>query len=297
MVNIIPRRKRPFQIFLLFLYMFSVIIYLYLVYDGWSYYTTPMLQRPHHEVYRLFKPGGLWGHGYGIIGSAMILVMLLYSARKRIRKFAGLGSISKWLDMHIYFGIFGPLLVILHSTLKIHGLVAVSFYSMIAVALSGILGRYLYLHIPRNIHGHELSLKEISETRHRLTDELASKFGLDEEMIRQIKFLTASKKPTRKNALVFLIGLLIDDFRGWVSFRKFKREYAARQNLPLDQLKMMLSLAREKAMLERRVLILHRVQQLFHYWHVIHKPFAIIMILIMFIHVIVAVTFGYTWVF
>ncbi|NOY58146.1 MAG: hypothetical protein GXO75_04305 [Calditrichaeota bacterium] len=297
MDNTLPRSKRPFRTFLLFLYVFSTVIYLYLILDGWSYYTTPMLQRPHHEAYRIFKPGGIRGHGYGIIGSAMMLVMLLYSARKRIRKFPRLGSISKWLDMHIYFGIFGPLLVILHSTLKIHGLVAVSFYSMIAVALSGILGRYLYLQIPRNIHGHELSLKEISETRRRLTDDLVSNFGLDEEMIRQLKLVTVSKKPARKNALLFLIGLLVDDFQTRVSLRKFKREYVARQNLPLAQLKRMLSLTREKAMLERRVLILHRVQQLFHYWHVIHKPFAIIMILIMFVHVIVAVTFGYTWVF
>ncbi len=97
----------------------------------------------------------------GVIGSAMMLVMLLYSARKRLDSWQKWGSIASWLDIHIFFGIFGPLFVILHSTFKVNGLVAISFYSMIAVALSGILGRYLYLQIPRNIRGHELSIQDL----------------------------------------------------------------------------------------------------------------------------------------
>jgi hypothetical protein len=39
------------------------------------------------------------------------------------------------------------------------------------------------------------------------------------------------------------------------------------------------------------------IHQLFHYWHVIHKPFAIIMYIIMFVHILVAVYVGYTWIF
>lgn len=297
MNNTLTRKKRPFRIFLLTLYLFSSVVYLYLIKNGWSYYTTPMLQRPHHEAYRIFKAGGIQGHAYGIIGSAMILIMLLYSARKRISRFAGLGSISKWLDMHIYFGIFGPLLVILHSTLKIEGLVAVSFYSMLAVALSGILGRYLYLQIPRNIYGHELSLQEIDETDRQLTNDLVFKFGFDQDMIGKLEYKIDGEKLLDKNVIMFFLGLLVDDFKRRLLLWKFRREFVAKQHLPLRQLKIMMSLTREKTMLERRVLMLNKVQQLFHYWHVIHKPFAIIMIIIMFVHIVVAVTFGYSWVF
>ncbi len=297
MNNTITLKKRPFRIFLLTVYAFSAVVYLYLIKNGWSYYTTPMLQRPHHEMYRIFKAGGIQGHAYGIIGSAMILIMLLYSARKRITRFAGLGSISKWLDMHIYLGVFGPLLVILHSTFKIEGLVAVSFYSMLAVALSGIFGRYLYLQIPHNIYGHELSLQEINEADRQLTKDLVSKFGLDQDMIGKLEHKIEGEKLLEKNAIMFFFGLLVDDFKRWLLLGKFKREFAAKQHLPLRQLKIMMSLTREKTMLERRVLMLNKVQQLFHYWHVIHKPFAIVMIIIMFVHIIVAVTFGYSWIF
>ena len=50
-------------------------------------------------------------------------------------------------------------------------------------------------------------------------------------------------------------------------------------------------------LLQQRILVLNRVQRLFHYWHVFHKPFAILMYVIMFVHVGVAVWLGYTWIF
>ena len=52
---------------------------------------------------------------------------------------------------------------------------------------------------------------------------------------------------------------------------------------------------RQKAMLERRLVLWRRLQQLFHYWHVFHKPFAIVMYLFMIVHVAVALVTGYGW--
>jgi hypothetical protein len=49
--------------------------------------------------------------------------------------------------------------------------------------------------------------------------------------------------------------------------------------------------------LHRRILLLEQVRRFFHYWHVIHVPFSIVMFAILFIHVGVAVAFGYLWVF
>ena len=52
---------------------------------------------------------------------------------------------------------------------------------------------------------------------------------------------------------------------------------------------------RQKALAHRRLLIWDRVQELFHYWHVIHKPFAIVMYLFMVVHIAVALMTGYGW--
>ena len=64
-----------------------------------------------------------------------MLLMLLYSVRKRVGFLRRLGPLSRWLDGHIFLGVFGPLLVMLHSSFKVQGLVALSFWSMVAVAL------------------------------------------------------------------------------------------------------------------------------------------------------------------
>ena len=72
----------------------------------------------------------------GIAGAGMMTLMLLYSLRKRVRWFHRLGSLSRWLDVHIFLGIVGPCLVVLHSAFKVGGLVALSFWSMVAVVVS-----------------------------------------------------------------------------------------------------------------------------------------------------------------
>jgi len=285
-----------FRIFLFTLYLVSAVAYGYLVWNGWAYYRTPIKERPHHQAYRMLKPGGSYGHGYGVVGSIMMLIMLLYSARKRVKFFSRLGPITHWLDLHIYLGIMGPLLIILHSTLKIHGLVAVSFYSMVAVALSGILGRYLYLQIPRNLKGQEMTMKEIEEMDRKLSTQLKQEFHFTDEMIAEIEDMTKGAELNKKNAFSFLVSMIASDVSRWARMNKFKK-YAAELNIPHDHLKAMIKIARRKAIIHRRILVLNKIHQMFHYWHVIHKPFAVVMIIIMFIHIAVAVTFGYRWIF
>ncbi|MBN2009686.1 hypothetical protein JW960_10115 [candidate division KSB1 bacterium] len=211
--------------------------------------------------------------------------------------FAKIGTLVHWLDIHIYLGIFGPSLIVLHSTFKVNGLVAVSFYSMVAVALSGILGRYLYLQIPRNIQGHELSLNKLNDLDQKLTQLLKQRFAFTDPMIRQVEHLTASSHLESKSTLVFLFTLSTDGRKRRRAFNKFRRENPVVHKLAKHQVRAMLSLARQKAVLHQRIQVLNRVNQIFHYWHVIHKPFAFIMIIIMFVHITVAVMFGYKWVF
>jgi len=105
--------------------------------DG--YYGLSLLDRPHHDVHKEFKPGGIVGHGLGIVGSAMILLLLTYSLRKRIKVVRRIGKLSTWLNYHIFLGVAGPILVTFHTAFKFGGLVSIAYWSMVAVALSGLL--------------------------------------------------------------------------------------------------------------------------------------------------------------
>ncbi len=104
--------------------------------------------------------------------------MLAYSLRKRIPGLRRAGRLGTWLDLHIWCGVTGPLLIVLHSALKVGGLIAIAFWSMVAVALSGVFGRFLYAQIPRTASGDQLSLDEARRLDAELTARLRDEFDL-----------------------------------------------------------------------------------------------------------------------
>jgi hypothetical protein len=258
---------------------------------GLDYYRTPLLERAHHPGYWQWKAGGVIGNRLGIAGSSMMVLMLLYSVRKRVRALRRLGPLSRWLDVHIYLGVFGPLLVVLHSSFKIQGLVALSFWSMILVASSGVLGRYLYLQIPRTRAGEELALAELEKQDHELSERLRARFSLTESQVAELDALVAV--PARTGLLGGFVRMLTDDRRLRAGLRDFARGC---RSIPAPVFLEFERVLRQKALVRRRILLWDRAHELFHYWHVLHKPFAIVMYLFMLVHVVVAVVTGYGWV-
>src|SRR5512135_2149039 len=166
--------KSVHLVFVMFLVLIAVTSTIVIGIRGFSYYTTPLEQRPFHAQYESLKPTGLEGHAFGIFGSLMIMVgVAMYSSRKRLRVFGGLGRIKHWLEFHIFLCLLGPILVLYHTTFKFGGLVAVSFWSMSAVVLSGVIGRYLYVQIPKGMQGNELSVADLNAENEKLSATLS----------------------------------------------------------------------------------------------------------------------------
>jgi len=116
-----------------------------------------------NEYEVLYQPNrGIW-HGIGWTGTFLILFMHIYSLRKRLFFMHEWGMLKIWLDLHIFCGIMGPILITFHTTFKLGGIVAVNYMSMIMVTLSGLFGRYISGLIPRSISGKELSMEEITQ--------------------------------------------------------------------------------------------------------------------------------------
>ncbi|MCP3962184.1 MAG: hypothetical protein GY719_30445 [bacterium] len=258
--------------------------------QGFDYYTTPLIERPRHELYWSFKPGGTHGLRFGIAGAAMMTLMLGYTLRKRWRPLRRLGPVRMWLDYHIFLGICGPLFILLHSSFKVGGLVSLSFWSMAAVALSGVLGRYLYRQIPRSRAGDELSLAEVEAQDGELSRQLVQSFGLPPEAVVELETAAESGLDPDRPLLWLLFTNQIDAFRMRRRLRYFSRSHAEVE--PRLRRRFELAVAR-KARLRRRLLMWSRLRQIFHYWHVLHKPFAIIMYLFMVVHIGVAWMTGY----
>lgn len=260
------------------------------IWNGFDFFTTTMAERPHHPDFRGFRPAGSVGHGVGILGSLMIVLLLLYSLRKRLRMLQKAGELRIWLRYHIFLGVAGPLLITLHTAFKVGGLVAISYWSMVAVALSGFFGRYLYQQIPRNLLGETLGVEEIEARNESLLVELSTAHAMDDRAAAILEDIALRKlehraAPMALLMLPFLNSLLARQLQRW-SVRYLEGDRAAAAKL-----------AKVWVLQTRRLRLFHLIRDLFHYWHVFHKPFAFIMILVMMVHVAVAVALGYVWKF
>jgi xanthosine utilization system XapX-like protein len=100
--------------------------------------------------------GALFGHLLGILGFILMLLSeTLYSFRKRSQT-ARWGSMASWLQFHIFTGLVGPYLVLLHSSWKFNGLAGATTLLTVIIVISGFIGRYIYTQIPRGLDGIEI---------------------------------------------------------------------------------------------------------------------------------------------
>lgn len=238
-----------------------------LTYIGQSYYQTPIADRYFHPLYDLLKPSGLLGHGLGISGTILIVFgLFMYMARKRMHIFAGLGVLKYWLEFHIFLCTWGTVMVLFHTSFKFGGIISVGFWALVVVWVSGVIGRYIYIQIPRSIEGRELNLNELKEIKAQLDEELFEKYKINFTEIKSSKFSQIRLK-------------LVSNHISNKDFKKVKQ------------------LIRTEKVLTYRIKRLDQMKKLFNFWHVAHLPFALIMLIIMLIHVGVVLFFGYKWIF
>jgi hypothetical protein len=121
---------------------------------------------------------GFIGHSLGVLGFIlMVMTELLYSMRKRSRT-ARWGRMSDWLEFHIYTGLVGPFMVLLHSSWKFHGLAGAVMLMTIIIVLSGFVGRYIYTAVPRSADGAEIQAGILEQKIKELDGEVKRLEGL-----------------------------------------------------------------------------------------------------------------------
>ena len=277
--------------------LIGTVVLVLLAINGYQYYSTPIEERFFDPAHNSLKPSGSWGHGFGIIGTLMLIVgVSIYMIRKRSRKLYTFGYLKHWLEFHIFLCTVGPILVLYHTSFKFGGIVSVSFWSMVLVVLSGIIGRFIYLQIPRTIQGNEIDIKDLNSMREELADKMKTEMIFDVRLLNELDYLAS---PERYKSLGFFDIILFgfkDFFRIRAFFSKLNKNLAIAGFSKIRR-KEIKNKAQAEIILSRRLGLLRTMQNLFKYWHIFHLPFAIAMFVIMTIHVIVTITFGYKWIF
>ena len=284
------------KIYISVFFITTIIITLYFVVSGFGYYSTSVDKRFWSPNHNLLKPSGFVGHGIGIIGSFMMIFgVAIYMARKRFRFLFRFGILKYWLEFHIFLCTLGPILVLFHTAFKFGGIVSVSFWSMVAVVLSGVIGRFIYIQIPRSIQGQELSIKEIDEINDNLNYKLREELKVDESILLKIDEITYTNKYKNISSYKALLIVFREYFHTRILIRKFKK--AIKNELHSKEVSEIIKVIKNRIILARRIGLLRSMHNLFKYWHVIHLPVALVMFLIMLVHIIIAFTFGYRWIF
>src|SRR5256886_465789 len=141
-----PPRRRLLSGGRLFFVLVAAVLYL-----GWNTQTA-----------RYISPNRGVGYWLGIIGGSLMLLLLVYSLRKRWTWLSFLGSTPSWFRFHMVLGIAGPVCILYHANFGIGATNSnVALFSMLTVAISGLIGRYIYVHIHHGLYGRKLELGEL----------------------------------------------------------------------------------------------------------------------------------------
>lgn len=285
-------------------FLFATLIIALTVY-GYDYYTLGLEDRPFSPKHLALRPQGAIGIKLGWLGVIMFLIIFLYPLRKAWPWLMKKGSSRHWLDYHVILGISAPFVIAFHSSFKFKGFAGMAFWIMFAVSVSGIVGRYLYGQIPRNLKAAELTRRELQELHQKFAGELKQQRLISENDLRSLLTLPSQERIDSLSMLTALGYMFILDGARAMRVARLRRHaldfgdkvktlggFLSTGNYHVERA---VVAAREDAALTKRILFLKRSEQVFHLWHVIHKPFSYTFALLALFHIGVALSMGYRW--
>ena len=262
----------------------ALVVVLYL---GWSLPTE-----------RYISPTRGFGYALGIIGGSLMLVLLLYSARKHFSWLRFLGPTPAWFRFHMVLGILGPLCILFHSNFSTGAANSnVALFCMLTVAGSGFIGRYLYAHIHHGLYGRKLELGELQAGASGLR-ELSGSVSFLPDLVARLE--VAEQRLLKCGPQLSLLGFLKPAVVGLAAVksrwqlhryvRRGLRASARRSTVIATESKRLRRTA--DAYIDKRLAATRRVaafqgyERLFSLWHALHIPLIFMLIIAAVVHVI-----------
>ena len=223
----------------------------------------------------------LWGHSIGVLGFVLMLMTeVLYSLRKRSRH-ARWGRMSDWLEFHIFTGLVGPFLVLLHPGFQFKGLAGVLSLLTILIVISGFIGRYIYTAVPRTADGVEVDLDILEKQAATIEAELAvlSRREITQPVAAR---RTIGAGSTQGTTIAYQMSEVFNS-------RLVKQPVSGALRAKTRHLQ---DLHRQQRSLLKAIRQRQTARRLFALWHTIHIPLGLTLFLIAFIHIGAAIYFA-----
>jgi hypothetical protein len=245
-----------------------------------------------------YTPGSAVGYNLGLAGGIALLLIFLYPLRKHVRFLHSWGAPKGWFALHMACGIGGPLLILVHSKFHIGSINAgVALLSMLLVAASGIVGRFIYIRIHHGLYGTKLTLAQVQAAAGFTAGEVRSRLHFAPQVEQLLRRFEAIALERPRNVVHGIWRFVTLGTRAHWTFRRctrdFARDYrklartsgwdAARQQRDLAAGRTLIGAYLSGA---QRVAQFSRYERLFSLWHVLHVPLVWIMLLSAIAHVV-----------
>ncbi len=244
----------------------------------------------------LFTAASDTGYWIGVAGGVCMLLLFTYPMRKHLRFMQRFGPGKPWFVAHMVLGISGPTLILLHSTYRIGSINAgVALFSMLIVAASGVVGRFLYVRLHRDLHGERLSLVELrcdraASASHAARLRLAP--GVAQRLV-DFEQLAIGKSGSARSMRV---ALMLPWYR-WRVQRACRKELkggllAAARKAGWSRGQMRRALQKADRVVQEDLMTVQRIaqfsawQRLFSWWHVAHVPIVYLMVMSVLAHIV-----------
>lgn len=246
----------------------------------------------------LYEPGSDFGYNLGLVGGVLMLSLLFYSVRKRFFPHDRFGQMEHWFRYHMFIGVASPVLILFHSTFQtgsING--AFAFYSMLSVALSGVIGRFIYRHVHQGMYGKHMTLADVRAELKASSENMGSVFALQPDIEERLQRFQTEAFEQKSHALAALWHFLTLAWRGdrlsravrADAKRALHREWEITRG-PTREFYLNYRLAREQIQSHIESVIKAAQftvwEKLFSIWHLVHVPFLYLLVFSGIVHVV-----------
>ncbi|HSC94246.1 MAG TPA: hypothetical protein VLC73_04715 [Burkholderiales bacterium] len=244
-----------------------------------------------------YAAGSGVGYYLGVAGGIALLLVFLYPLRKRIRFLQSWGATKGWFALHMACGIGGPILILAHCSFQVSSINAgVALASLLLVAASGIVGRFIYTRIHHGLYGTRLTLAQLQAAVGVNAGNVSSRLQIAPQIEERLKAFQAAIERPKSLAHSVWSFLTLGSRARWLlrqCTREFARAYRAHaREHGWDAARQTRDLAAAKTLIAtflsgvQRLAQFRGYERLFSLWHVLHVPLVWMLVLSATAHVI-----------
>jgi len=249
------------------------------------------------DYHYLTAKNGL-GYGLGITGGVMMLVLLLYPARKRLRFMRRLGPVKYWFKTHMMLGVLGPSCILYHANFQLGSLNSnIALACMLMVASSGLIGRYIYSKIHYGLYGGKATLEQLRSDKEHAGGYLEALFALSPGVGQRLQAYEKAVLSKSSGILGSALRRVLLSVRGRWAYFVLLRKLRAALKLEQRHKRMTAAEVREHSRRARvyltayiaaieRITVFGFYEKVFSMWHVLHMPLFLMMLVSGVVHVI-----------